>query len=119
MLVTATSLMPLYLWVQNLKTPLPFSCALIDGMTHYTYLANQIWIFLEGIYLHGNIANPVIPSTDSYVVTRYAVVGWIVPSIFSIGWFIQSRGSSSTYCYEYNESLYDFNLNWWFEVQVF
>ena len=88
-------------------------------MTHYTYLANQIWIFLEGIYLHGNIANPVIPSTDSYVVTRYAIVGWIVPSIFSIGWFIQSRGISSSYCYEYNESLYDFNLNWWFEVRAF
>ena len=95
------------------------SCALIDGMKHYTFLANQIWIFLEGVYLHGNIANPVIPSTDSYVVTRYAIVGWIVPSIFSIGWFIQSRGSSSTYCYEYNESLYDFKLNWWFEARIF
>ncbi|KAI2665992.1 Glucagon-like peptide 1 receptor [Labeo rohita] len=82
-------------------------CRVAMVMMQYSILANNYWLFVEGIYLHSLLVVTVLTERNYFGI--YQCIGWGAPLIFVLPWVIVK------YLYE-NEECWVQNINmkyWW------
>ncbi|XP_051940932.1 glucagon receptor isoform X2 [Hippocampus zosterae] len=76
-------------------------------MMHYTVMANNYWLLVEGIYLHSLLVITVFSEKKYFYI--YMAIGWGAPLVFVSPWITMK------YLYE-NEECWERNINmgyWW------
>ncbi|XP_019744655.1 glucagon receptor isoform X4 [Hippocampus comes] len=74
---------------------------------HYTVMANNYWLLVEGIYLHSLLVITVFSEKKYFYI--YMAIGWGAPLVFVSPWITMK------YLYE-NEECWERNINmgyWW------
>ncbi|XP_069110562.1 secretin receptor-like isoform X1 [Argopecten irradians] len=77
-----------------------WQCKLFFTVFHYLLVANYMWIFVEGMYLHTLISVNVFSERSSIV--WFVVFGWLSPLLFVIPWVIVRATSEDILCWNTN-----------------
>ncbi|XP_020635363.2 vasoactive intestinal polypeptide receptor 2 [Pogona vitticeps] len=67
---------------------------------HYSVMANFYWLLVEGLYLH--ILLMVIFSPNRHF-TLYLLMGWGIPTVFTVMWIISRVYFEDTGCWDTND----------------
>ena len=88
-------------------TPQHWECKLIYTLLQYTFSANYMWIFVEGLYLHTLIFFAVFSKSRRFF-SMYIIIGWgmIVMTCSNICSFIYVLEPSR--CYNASDLLTNF-----------
>ncbi|BFZ01462.1 hypothetical protein BsWGS_04501 [Bradybaena similaris] len=76
---------------------LHWECRLLQTTFMYTICASQMWIFVEGLYLHMLIYRTL--STESNGVRPYIILGWVLPLAVVIPWIFVKALVDNTLCW--------------------
>ncbi|XP_058531772.1 glucagon-like peptide 2 receptor isoform X2 [Ochotona princeps] len=83
------------------------SCRSVQVLLHYFVGANQLWLLVEGLYLHGLLEPTVL--SERRLWPRYLLVGWVFPVLFVIPWALARAYLENTSCWADNEN----KKIWW------
>uniref|UniRef100_A0A5F9D6T6 Glucagon like peptide 2 receptor n=1 Tax=Oryctolagus cuniculus TaxID=9986 RepID=A0A5F9D6T6_RABIT len=83
------------------------SCRSVHVLLHYFVGANQLWLLVEGLYLHGLLEPTVLPGRRLW--PRYLLLGWALPVLFVVPWGIARAHLENTRCWAENRNM---NI-WW------
>ncbi|XP_041367034.1 secretin receptor-like [Gigantopelta aegis] len=72
-------------------------CRMMVAVFLYSICASQMWIFMEGLYLHNLIYRTL--STERRGVKIYIIIGWLSPLTFLIPWIIVKSTVDNYYCW--------------------
>ncbi|CAG5129564.1 unnamed protein product, partial [Candidula unifasciata] len=76
---------------------LHWQCRLLQTSFMYTICASQMWIFVEGLYLHMLIYRTL--STESNGVRPYIILGWVLPLAVVLPWVFVKALVDNTLCW--------------------
>ncbi|XP_059147560.1 parathyroid hormone/parathyroid hormone-related peptide receptor-like [Physella acuta] len=77
-----------------------WECRLLQTVFMYAITASQMWIFVEGLYLHMLIYRTL--STERNGVKLYVALGWTLPLILVIPWIILKAVADNNICWNLN-----------------
>ncbi|XP_067650091.1 parathyroid hormone/parathyroid hormone-related peptide receptor-like [Haliotis asinina] len=74
-----------------------WECRLIVTIFMYSICVSQLWIFMEGLYLHNLIYRTL--STERRGVKPYIFLGWLLPFTFLIPWVVVKYALDNHFCW--------------------
>ncbi|XP_076461998.1 secretin receptor-like isoform X2 [Babylonia areolata] len=74
-----------------------WECRALMSLFVYAICVSQMWIFVEGLYLHMLIYRTL--STERRGVRNYVLLGWLSPLLFFIPWMIAKVMTDNHYCW--------------------
>lgn len=74
-----------------------WSCKLFFSVFNYIIVANYVWIFIEGLYLHNLIFITTFKKSKRFYV--YILFGWCSPLLCVVPWVIVRRYLEDTLCW--------------------
>ncbi|XP_048242200.1 parathyroid hormone/parathyroid hormone-related peptide receptor-like isoform X1 [Haliotis rufescens] len=78
-----------------------WECRLLVTIFMYSICVSQLWIFMEGLYLHNLIYRTL--STERRGVKPYIFLGWLLPFTFLIPWVIVRYTLDNHHCWTYSK----------------
>ncbi|XP_056015374.1 parathyroid hormone/parathyroid hormone-related peptide receptor-like isoform X2 [Ostrea edulis] len=74
-----------------------WQCKLVFSLFNYIILANYMWIFIEGFYLHNLIFISAFEKSRRFHL--YILAGWLLPLLCVIPWILVRRFLEDTLCW--------------------
>ncbi|XP_070212603.1 secretin receptor-like [Littorina saxatilis] len=74
-----------------------WECRTLVSLFIYSICVSQMWIFMEGLYLHMLIYSTL--STERRGVRVYVLLGWLSPLLFFIPWVVAKSTLDSQFCW--------------------
>ncbi|XP_062594883.1 secretin receptor-like, partial [Saccostrea cucullata] len=74
-----------------------WSCKLVFTAFNYILVANYIWIFIEGLYLHNIIFISTFKKSKRFHL--YIIAGWLLPVLSVIPWILVRSYLEDTLCW--------------------
>uniref|UniRef100_A0A3B3VLJ3 Vasoactive intestinal peptide receptor 2 n=1 Tax=Poecilia latipinna TaxID=48699 RepID=A0A3B3VLJ3_9TELE len=77
---------------------------------NYFVMANFFWLLVEGLYLHMLL---LVIWTYCGHLSVYMLIGWGIPSVFTVAWIVSRINLEDTRCWEINDNpVPDRLINW-------
>uniref|UniRef100_A0A8C0H633 Glucagon like peptide 2 receptor n=1 Tax=Chelonoidis abingdonii TaxID=106734 RepID=A0A8C0H633_CHEAB len=73
-------------WISYFSSEILTICRTSQFFLHYFVGANYFWLLVEGLYLHTLLVTAVL--SESLMLQRYIVIGWVIPVLFVAPWGI-------------------------------
>ncbi|XP_014251305.1 vasoactive intestinal polypeptide receptor 2-like [Cimex lectularius] len=81
-----------------------WACKFLISLWQFSLLANYLWIFMEGLYLHNLIFLSLFSDTSS--IKMYVIIGWSLPLFFITPWVILKLLYEDRHCWAVNYNKY-------------
>ncbi|XP_023677936.2 glucagon receptor isoform X3 [Paramormyrops kingsleyae] len=82
-------------------------CRVAFVMMHYSIIANNYWLLVEGIYLYNLLVVTVFTERNYFNI--YLCIGWGAPLIFILPWALAKYLYENEECWQRNDSM----AYWW------
>ncbi|XP_031208022.1 glucagon-like peptide 2 receptor [Mastomys coucha] len=93
-------------WISYLSE-ISTSCRSVQVLLHYSVSANNLWLLVEGLYLHSLLEPTVLPERRLW--PKYLVIGWAFPMLSVIPWGFARAHLENKGCWARNEN----KKIWW------
>ncbi|KAL5006257.1 hypothetical protein ScPMuIL_015063 [Solemya velum] len=86
--------------VNFIKEGMHWECKMLFSIFMYSIAVSQIWIFIEGLYLHMLVYRTLF--TERHGVKFYIILGWTLPLTFVVPWVAVRITHANEVCWNTN-----------------